>query len=123
MANELVVSFSAAYDDAESVAEEEIVAALAITMGLKKMLKQRQSFGFASEGAINLGNLTTLGFLFFKNLDPTNFVTVKVATSGAIFAKLFPGQFLWVPCGSGMTAPYAQADTAACDCLVMVFNR
>lgn len=68
-----------------------------------------------SEEALNLGEVagTTLGWAWFKNLDATNFVSIKTATSGTIFAKLKAGEACMFRFGSGVTAPYVIADTAS----------
>jgi hypothetical protein len=64
---------------------------------------------------IGLGWIGTLGWVMLVNRDPTNYVEVKTATSGTIFARLEPaGGFCLFKCGSGVTAPYAIANTAAC---------
>ena len=37
-----------------------------------------------------LGDIASIGPFAIVNLDPTNYVEVKVATAGAIFARLAP---------------------------------
>lgn len=78
----------------------------------------RQSIA-TSETTIQLGAVTSPEYLLIVNRDATNYVEVKVAASGAIFAKLKPGYACLVPLGSGAQAPVAIANTAAC--LVDVF--
>ncbi len=65
-------------------------------------------------------DVATLGYLFVKNLDATNFV--QLATDNAFsatstFAKLRPGEFCLVP-SNATTMPWAKANTAGCDVLV-----
>ena len=67
-----------------------------------------------SETTIQLGGLTTLGWAWFRNLDATNFVNIKTAASGTIIVKLPAGSSALFHFGSGVTAPVAIADTAAC---------
>lgn len=78
-----------------------------------------QSFGIASIGtgsheAIPITDIGTPGFAFFHNLDTTNYVEIGSDTTGTFrpFAKLKPGQFCLVPLA---IAPYAKANTGACD--------
>lgn len=68
-----------------------------------------------SEEALNKGDCTSFGWVMIKNLDPTNFVTLRsvTATAGSAFAKLLAGEGLLIP--SRQTNIYAIADTAACD--------
>jgi hypothetical protein len=81
-----------------------------------------------SETAVNLGGISSPTAFMIVNLDDTNYVEVKVATSGAIFAKLKKdtdgdgngGFACLTELGSGAQAPYAIANTAACNVLVLV---
>lgn len=50
----------------------------------------------------------------FINRDSTNFLTLKTGTGGTVMIKIPPGKFALFHFGSGVTAPYAIADTAAC---------
>jgi len=71
-----------------------------------------QIIGITTE-AIDLGDATTPGYMWFKNLDPTNFVQLALATpvTGAnAFAKLLPNEAFPIPCKQ--TVIYAMADTA-----------
>lgn len=76
-----------------------------------------------SEEAVNLGDLSgvTLGYAWFKNLDATNFVQIKTATSGTLMVKLKPGEAASFRFGSGITAPYIIADTASCRVEYVIF--
>ena len=71
------------------------------------------SIGFAAHEAIVMGDVSTAGWAYFKNLDSTNFVALGVDVSGTFYplAKLKAGQYCVVPLGT--SAPYAKADTAA----------
>ncbi len=120
MANELTMSAAISYEDDsftdEGLSLEEVVKSVTT----KKFIKHKQSVG-TSEEAIVLGEVTTPGYAFFINRDPTNYIELKVATGGAIFARLDPdtnqdgkGGFAFLKLGSGAAAPYAMANTAAC---------
>lgn len=81
-------------------------------VGTKRPFKTVQSIG-TSEEALSVGDGGTIVELYLKNLDVTNYVEIKVATGGAIFGKLLPGQDMLVRLGSGAQAPFAIANTAA----------
>lgn len=73
-----------------------------------------QSVGTSAE-AIELDDIATPGYLFLKNNDSTNFILISLnATPDASnsFAKLLPGEFLFIP--TRQTTIYAKADTATC---------
>lgn len=83
------------------------------------MTGTNQSLGIASIGtatheAIPVADIGTPGYAFFHNLDATNYVEIGSDTAGTFrpFAKLKAGQFCLVPLS---IAPYAKANTAACD--------
>jgi hypothetical protein len=67
-----------------------------------------------AETAIPLGQVTSPGWFFAKNLDSTNFLHIRVGTAGSAFCKLKPGEVCLLRLGANVTAPYAIADTAAC---------
>lgn len=67
-----------------------------------------------SETTINLGGVTTPKWFFAVNMDDTNYIDIKVAASGAIFTRLQPNDFCFLPLGGGAQAPVAVANTAAC---------
>lgn len=117
MANELTVSVSVAYDDLTSTLSAG-VQAWQRSVSTKRPLKTVQNIGL-SEEALIVGDGGTFGLLWVLNLDGTNFVNVKTGTGGVIVAKLLPGQFCLIPLGSGMQAPWAIADTGACNVEVM----
>lgn len=113
MANELTLSASVAYADNEGADESLSVSDLLATVSAKRYTKLKQNVGTAEE-AVVLGEVTAPGWAMFINRDSSNFINLKVATSGAVFAKLKPGEFALLRLGSGAQTPFAQADTAAC---------
>lgn len=114
MAQELAMSATVAYEDAFGVTATIDIPDILRTLSTKKVLHTKQSVG-TSEEALALGDISTRGVLVLINRDETNFVNVKVATGGAIFAKLLPEGWCIVPLGSGAQSPYAIADTAECE--------
>ena len=69
--------------------------------------------------AIALGNVTTEGYAYFRNLDDTNFV--QIGPTGTAVIKLLPGQMCLFPVDPSLTV-FAQADTAACNLDVLILE-
>jgi hypothetical protein len=113
MANELTLNAMIAYSDAEDADEVLQVADLAATASTLKYVKAKQAIGITEE-AIGLGEVTSLGWGLFINRDSTNFIELRVGTGSTKFAKLKAGEFAFFRFGSGVTAPYAIADTSPC---------
>ena len=120
MADEISVNASLAYSDSEGTdVSMELVNFLA-TVTTKRIQRHKQAIG-TSEEAIKLGEIATCGYALSINRDATNYIELKVATGGAIFAQLFAGVCAMLRLGSGAQAPYAIAHTAACqrDCFII----
>ena len=65
-----------------------------------------------SPTALDMGNIGTAGWAFFRNLDSTNFI--QIGTTGFVpFVTLLPGEVAVMRLAT--SAPYAQSDTAAVD--------
>ena len=70
-----------------------------------------QAVGFAAAEALIKGDITTVGYCWFKNLDATNFVEVGYDDTGfKNVIKLKAGEEAVVRLGQN--TPQAQADTA-----------
>lgn len=121
MANEVTISLSLNYADSEGADETLQLTDVTDNASVKKYLKAKQNVG-TSEEALVLGEVTSPLYALIINRDVTNFVTVKVGTGGAVFAKLRPGRGCLVPLGSGAQAPFLQADTAACQVEYLVVS-
>lgn len=117
MANEVTTTISLDYSDADDQEMTSGKENLQRSVSTQRPFKTTQNIG-TSEEAITLGDGGTIKELYLRNLDATNYVEIKVATGGAIFAKLLPGEDMLVRLGSGAQAPYAIANTAAVDLLV-----
>lgn len=111
MANEVTVTASLQYADSDDADQSISVSELLRTVTTKKFIRAKQTIGITEEALI-LGEVTSPFELFIINRDTTNFVNVKCATSGTIFAKLLAGKAMLVPLGSGAQAPFIIADTA-----------
>jgi len=122
MANELNINSSIQYDDGD-VADSLDQSDLSVTLTTLKFTKVVQSIGTSDE-AIQLGEVTSPGYIFVKNLDTTNYIELKNAVSGTKFCKVAPGccagpfQF-----SSNVTAPAAIANTAACKCVFLIASN
>jgi hypothetical protein len=122
VANEITPTASLTYADSEN-ADVSLtpLATLVATVASKKFIHNKQNIGTAEE-AVVLGEVTTPGWAIFINRDLTNFIELRVATGGAKFAKLLPGEFWCGRLGSGAQAPFAIADTGACQMEYLICN-
>jgi hypothetical protein len=66
-----------------------------------------------TEIAMPLGGLTTLGWCWFHNLDPTNFLHIRIATGGSKIVKVMPLAAVLFCFGVDVTVPYLIADTGS----------
>jgi hypothetical protein len=73
-----------------------------------------QNVGTSAE-ALDIGDITTPGYLAIKNLDATNYVTVRMGSTGADVVKLKAGEFALFRLAS--TNPFVLANTSACQIL------
>jgi hypothetical protein len=113
MAAEITASGSLELDDG-TVTEMLAVSGLRFDWSGTKYTKHVQSIGTAEE-AIDLGEISSVGWILAVNRDNTNFVSLRVGTGLTNAIRLDPkGGFALFRAGSGMTAPFAIADTAAC---------
>ncbi len=113
MANEITLNATMAYEDSEGTDMTAQIVDLLASVSSKLPIHRKQNIG-VSEEAISLGETTTPGWAFFINRDTTNFIELRVATGGAKFAKLKPGEFAFLRLGSGAQVPFAIADTGSC---------
>jgi len=74
-----------------------------------------------SEEAIDVGDIGTTGFLIAKNLDSTNFISIRPGTGTANLVKLKAGE----PCmfRLALNGPWAISDTAACDLEYLILEN
>ena len=119
MSSELTLNVSGVYEDADGVTASLEVSNLIRTLTTKKPLKTKQTVGIAEE-ALVLGDIVTRGWCILVNRDVTNYVNVKVATGGAIFAQLFPGEFCALRLGSGAQSPFVIAAVAECEIEILL---
>lgn len=82
------------------------------TVSGAKYISNVQNIGTTAE-AIDIGDIGTPGWAWFRNLDATNFVTIRIGASGADLAKLLPGESASFRLAA--SNPYAIADSGACN--------
>ncbi len=120
MANELEVSATIKFTKNSIVRLRESGTIQRDVTGANS-LEHVQTIG-TSEEAITLGDITVGGYAFFKNLDSTNYIELRQATGASDFCRLLAGDVALFRISPDMTAPYAIADTASCDLLVMMVD-
>ena len=81
-----------------------------VTMAGTAKTSNVQAVGFAAAEAIDIGDITDIGYVWLRNADATNFVTVGW-TDPPTEMKLLPGEFALFP--TRVETMYAKADTAA----------
>lgn len=112
MAQEFTLGGSIAYQDDEGTDILEQVSDLVDSITTKKFTKAKIAVG-TSEEAIPLGEVSSLGWAFIRNLDDTNYLEIRSATgSGNDIIKIKAGKFALFHFGSDVSAPYAIANTA-----------
>ena len=122
MSRELTINASAVYEDSEGTNESLSIEDFIGNVSTKKYIKGKVSVG-TSEEAIPLGEVASLGWAVFKNLDGTNYVEIRKGTGGDDIVKLPPGGVALFYFGSDVTAPYWIANTAACQCEFFIVNQ
>lgn len=80
-----------------------------------------QSIGFAAHEAIALGGVATAGYVYVRNLGPTNFIEIGVDATGTFHPtiKLFLNEAALFRAGAVL---YAKADTAAVKIDVLILD-
>lgn len=75
-----------------------------------------------SEEAILMGDVPAGGYCFVQNLDSTNFVELRSGTGGTDFIRLLAAEWAIFRLSPDATAPFAIADTAACNVRFLRFD-
>jgi hypothetical protein len=89
-----------------------------------QMISNVQIIGTSSE-ALVLGDVTTVGYVYLKNLDPTNFVSVSVITpavASTSFCKLLPGDMTIIKAVGTSPTLTAIADTGSVNLQVVAIE-
>lgn len=109
----LVVSGSFQLKLGDSIIELK-QSGLAVTLSGNQWIHHRQEIG-TSEEALDLGDISTGGWFFARNLDTTNYVELRSGTGATDFVRLNAGEFCLFRISGDASAPYAIANTAAVD--------
>lgn len=72
--------------------------------------------------ALALGGVTVLGWTYFRNLSETNYVDITNGDGGDIICRLYPGEPAFLPLAPD-AAPFAIANTSACEVEYLIFSR
>jgi hypothetical protein len=84
-------------------------------------IHRTQEIGHAAAETLDVGEVGTVGWCYFRNADFTNYVEIGYDDSGfKPTLKLKASE--WCICRLGQDAPYAQADTAAVDLEYMIIE-
>ena len=111
MANELTVSCSLRFSKSGREADKAYGGIQLDVTGTKPM-SHTQTIG-TSEEALVVGDVGTPGYIIIKNLDDTNYVTIRASAGAADVVKLLAGEVALFRLAAA--APYAIANTANCD--------
>ena len=111
MANELklnISSFNFRKTDAPTIS---VSASASITVSGVHAVHASQNIGTTDE-TLDIAAVGTIGFVYFKNLDDTNFILI--GEDGSSYPiKLMPGEIAVMRWSAA--AIHAKSDTAACD--------
>lgn len=120
MANELTITASVSFSKGEVLQMGFSRANKQFNVTGTKYIHNLQSIGFAAAEALAIGEVATPGWCFFFNTDATNYVQILTAVAGTAFCKLKAKEFAMLRLPPGVTAPAAQADTAAVELQYMI---
>ena len=123
MAGEITVTgILKCYNSTQGIDQEMRRENISLTQTGDTFARYIQTVG-TSEEALELGqDIGTLGLCMIRNLDATNFVSIKPATGAANTIKIRAGGFAIFEWGSGATAPFAIADTANVRCEILLLE-
>ena len=115
MANELSLSgLTVAFAKSGSPSVNFTAGTVSITVSGAQVMDNVQNVG-TSEEAILLGDVATGGYWFVQNLDSTNFVELRSGTGATDFIRINAGEWAIFRTSADASAPYAIADTSACN--------
>ena len=117
MANEIKVSASLSMQKGE-VEVSMALGPLKVDMTGDDVIEFTQNV-FTNATGISIGAASTAGWALIKNLDATNFITLRNGSGGADLIKLKPGEFCLFRLAT--QTPFGVADTATCKihCIVI----
>ena len=122
MANEISLTISASLTNG-SLKDSFQPGAVSVTQTTARIHGSVVSAATTAEVLV-LGDITDVGYAFFRNLDATNYVHIGVGTTGGIAAlvKLAAGQICCMPLTTGSTF-MVEADTSPVDLFMKLWAR
>ena len=96
-------------------------AALSVTVSGNQLMDNVQAVT-STEVAIALGDVAPGGYWFVQNMDATNYVEIRASSGGTDLIKLLAGEWAIFRTSADATAPYAIANTAACNVRFLRFD-
>lgn len=129
MANEVTLSASVEYNDGVRSTDASIASRQQTSAG--KKFSEGILDVLVTETVIPKGDVTSLGAVWLKNLDPTNIITIKDAAAGHVIAVLDPdinadgkgGFYLVSKQGSAAQVPVAIATSATCRMEYLIISQ
>lgn len=113
MANEITLDLKLSFSKSGTTFSLE-QKGLTVSVTGTRFIHNRQSIG-TSEEAIDLGDVATGGYFFAVNRDGTNFVSIRSGTGATNLVKLKAGEACCFRLSGDASAPFAIANTGACD--------
>ena len=132
MPNRVIVNATLEYEDEDGLNDSIQIVDLIKTLGTKGLQHFKREIATSETAIIPASGapFSTLGWCMIVNRDPNNYIDLKVAASGAIFARLHPasetgepGGFCLLYLGSGAQIPVGIANSAACYVDVFIANQ
>ena len=119
MANELSITAALTYVNAAFSIPTRTFAPGAINRDVagSALVENVQIVGTSAEALI-IGDVVTPGYMICKNLDATNYVTIRNGSTGADLVKLKAGDIAVFRLATA--TPFAIANTASCKLLYLV---
>lgn len=113
MASELKLTINFSYADGEAKVDKAVsnlgvdVTGTVLACGVQNV--------DTSEEALGLNGVTAGGYLFLRNLDSTNYVSLRSGTGATNVVRLKAGEVAVFRLDAAATAPFVIANTAAVD--------
>lgn len=121
MADELTLTALFKYVKGNNTVQPTGKLAVSVTVTGTNAISHVQNIGTSQE-AIVLGDVTPGGYCYIENLDATNYVSLRQATGAGNFIRLKASEHAFFRMDAAATAPFAIADTAACDVLFVLLE-
>jgi len=122
VADELTLTMAFKYVKGNVTLQPTGKTAVSISVSGTNVLYHIQNVG-TSEEAITLGDVTPGGQTYIENLDATNFFSLRQGTGTTNVLRWLAGEGSIFRFDSATTAPFAIADTAACDVLFVLLEN